>query len=399
MDSSRRKRVEELFDAVVDLEPDARSAYLDEHCSDPSLREDVAALLRAHERAEGVLEGSLARAAAAAVLDAPVPTGAESASEGRIGPYLIRDELGRGGMGVVYLAERSDGQFRRRVALKVIRADHDADLRARVVAERQILASLDHPNIVKLLDAGTTGDGRTYLVMEHVSGLPLDLYCDRMRLSVRERVRLFVAVARGVEHAHHNLVVHRDLKPSNILVTAEGRVKILDFGIAKLLNPALAGVDAPVTRQESRVLTPEYASPEQLRGEALTTASDVYSLGVLLYRLLTGHPPHDPADGTVSAVLSAMLDQDPERPSVKATRPRTETRPDGSTATRSPLDLAFDRRSTSHRLPRTLAGDLDAIVMKALRKEPTRRYGSAESMAQDLESYLRGEPVAAHKDT
>lgn len=393
-----RARVEELFEAALDLPPEARDDFVSERCGgDGALARDVRRLLRAHQRPGGLLDEG-APASAAGLLDTGVWGGGRGPLEERVGPYRIRDELGRGGTGVVYLAERDDGQFRRRVAIKVIQAGHDPDLRARVLAERQILASLDHPNIAQLLDAGVTDDGRFYLVMEHVAGLPLDLYCDRMRLSVRERLELFVTVAEVVEHAHRNLVVHRDLKPSNILVTPEGRVKLLDFGIAKLLNPALAGVDAPVTRRGSLVLTPEYASPEQLRGETLTTATDVYSLGVILYRLLCGHPPWEGGARTAAGVLDAMAGKDPPRPSQQAGRPREEAE-DGSGRTVTVEEIAADRRSTTARLPRILRGDLDAIVLKALREEPTRRYGSAESLAQDVRRYLKREPVAAHRDS
>ncbi len=397
--AERRVRVEALFEAALDLPPDGRDAFLAERCAgDDALAGDVRRLLRAHDRADGLLDDD-APASAAGLLDTGVWGAGRSRTEERIGPYRIRDELGRGGTGVVYLAERDDGQFRRRVAIKVIQAGHDPELRARVLAERQILASLEHPNIAQLLDAGITDDGRFYLVMEHVAGLPLDLYCDRMRLSVRERLDLFVTVAEVVEHAHRNLVVHRDLKPSNILVTPEGRVKLLDFGIAKLLNPGLAGVDAPVTRRGSLVLTPAYASPEQLRGESLTTATDVYSLGVILYRLLCGHAPYETGGRSAAAVLAAMSEKDPPRPSQRAGLPRREEAPDGSERTVSAEEIAADRRSTTGRLPRTLRGDLDAIVMKALRKEPTRRYGSAESLAEDIQRHLKRQPVTAHRDS
>ncbi len=394
--SAGRRSIEDLFESALERPPSERGAFLEEACgNDPPLFEEVAAMLRAHDRAGGVLESRLPVSAASLMGEpdsgpAPGPPGPR---DRRIGPYRVLEELGRGGMGVVYLAQRDDGQFRRRVALKVIR-DDDPALAARIVAERQILASLDHPNIARLYDGGVSDDGRPYLAMEHVGGLPIDLYCDRMRLSVRERVRLFVTVARAVEHAHRNLVIHRDLKPSNILVTADGRPKLLDFGIAKLLNPALASFDAPVTRHEGQVLTPDYASPEQLRGETLTTASDVYSLGVVLHVVLTGRPPYDVAGRTVPAILDAVLQQDPERPSSRVLRPAGG--PD-RTPSATASELAQDRQTTPERLQRTLRGDLDAIVLMLLRKEPARRYGSAEQLAQDLERWLRGEPVLAHR--
>jgi serine/threonine-protein kinase len=393
----RRQRADEVFEAALELAPEARPAFIQAACAgDPELTAAVERLLRAHERAGGVLDRPLP------LLPAPAAsTGARDGDivgrllgGGRIGSYRIVEELGRGGMGVVYLAERDDGHFHRRVAIKVLRYDSDADLLPRMVAERQILASLEHADITRLLDGGVTEDGRPYLVMEHVAGLPIDLYCDRMRLPLHARLRLFVRVARAVEFAHRNLVVHRDLKPSNILVTADGHVKLLDFGIAKLLNPALAGAAQPVTRSDARALTPEYASPEQLRGEPLTTATDVYSLGVVLYRLLTGCGPLRPGDGSVAGALRALLETEPARPSDRARvaeAPADRDQPGESIAER-----AAARGLSPERLAHALRGDLDAIALKALRKEPIHRYGSAEQLATDVERYLAGQAVVAH---
>ncbi|NIP79333.1 MAG: protein kinase, partial [Gemmatimonadetes bacterium] len=254
----------------------------------------------------------------------------------------------------------------------------------------QILASLDHPNIARLLDGGVTPDGRPFLVMEHVDGLPIDLYADRMRLTIEERLELFLTVCHAVQHAHQNLVVHRDLKPSNILVTARGEVKLLDFGIAKLLNPALGPSQSPHTAGEQRALTPEYASPEQIRGEALNTASDVYSLGVVLYRLLTGRHPYQLDPGSMHSIVDVVTHRDPCRPS-ECFDPRAGGR-DPSVAER-----ATARRASRERLRRRLHGDLDAIVLRTLRKEPADRYGSAELLAQDLENHANGRPVRARK--
>ena len=393
-----RERVEEVFEEALGRPPRDRTGFVQEVCGDDAaLTAAVLRLLRAHERAEGVLEDG-PEVSAARILDAVHEDESHAREEERIGPYRIRDELGRGGTGVVYLAERADGQFQRRVALKVIRVAGDEHLEARVLAERQILASLDHPNIARLLDAGVTGDGRFFLVMELVDGLPLDRYCDRMGLSVAERLRLFVEVAEVVEYAHRNLVVHRDLKPSNILVTSDARVKLLDFGIAKLLNPSLAGVAAPVTRRGSMVLTPGYASPEQLRGETLTTGTDVYSLGVILYELLTGHPPRQPDGESAAAHLEAITRADPIRPSLRVGQPGTRAGEEGRPRIAEPEEVAGDRGSTPERLARRLSGDLDAIVLRALRPEPPRRYGSAGSLAQDVKRHLAGRPVEAHGD-
>lgn len=390
--SPDRSRVEQLFEAALALPPETRRAFLTEAAgADPELLREVDALLAAHERSAGVLDDAPAGAAAAWLgLQKPDALPADA----RIGPYRILGELGRGGMGVVYLAERADGQFRRRVAVKILRGDPDRDVLARIRAERQILASLDHPNIARLLDGGITTDGRPYLVMTHVDGLPINVFCDRMRLGIRERLAIFATVAGAVEHAHHNLIVHRDLKPSNILVTTDGQPHLLDFGIAKLLNPTLTGGDAPVTGNMRQVLTPEYASPEQLRGESLSTASDVYSLGVVLYQLLTGRLPHTVDNRSVGATLERVLGQEPLPPSRQVTRSATASAPIDPG---HPGQLATDRGTTPQRLRRELAGDLDAIVLMALRKEPHHRYPSAEALSQDIQRYLDGRPVQARR--
>lgn len=391
MTPERRERIEAVFEAALGHPPTAWEAFLEDVCGgDEDLREEAWRLLRAHRRSEGLLEGSPFPAAALE------EESACDATEERVGRYRILRELGKGGMGKVYLAERDDGHFRQRVALKVI-ARADPDLRARVIVERQILAALQHPNIGRLLDGGVTEDGRPFLVMEHVDGLPVDVYCDRMRLSLRQRLKVFLTVLKAVEHAHHNLVVHRDLKPSNILVTPAGEVKLLDFGIAKLLNPELGGGNAPVTRAEDRALTPEYASPEQVRGEPITTSADIYCLGVVLYELLTGHRPYHLPDRTLPTLVEVICRRDPLRPSESVAGTETVRDTDGSALTLRPVTVAESRHTTSGRLCRQLRGDLDAIVMKALRKEPERRYGSVELLAQDILDYLEGRPVQARR--
>jgi serine/threonine-protein kinase len=286
----------------------------------------------------------------------------ETRTTSHIGPYRLMRELGQGGMGVVYLAERDD-QFHQRVAVKIVRHGLDTpEMLERFLAERQILASLSHPNISRLLDGGVTADGRPYLVLEYVEGEPIDAYCRRLELSSRERVRLFLQVARAVHYAHRNLIVHRDLKPNNILVTADGQAKLVDFGIAKILDASALPLSgpAPQTRTGLWVMTPEYASPEQVRGDPVTTATDVYGLGLVLYEILTGEKAQK-----VTSLAPAALD-----------RAICETNP-----------------------PRRLTGDLDRIVAMALRKEPERRYASAERLADDLARYLDGDPVAARGDS
>jgi serine/threonine-protein kinase len=285
-----------------------------------------------------------------------------SSSTSRIGPYRLIHELGQGGMGVVYLAERDD-QFHHRVAVKIVRHGLDTpEMLERFLAERQILASLSHPNISRLLDGGVTGDGRPYLVLEYVEGEPIDVYCKRLGLSSRERVRLFLQVARAVHYAHRSLIVHRDLKPNNILVTSDGQAKLLDFGIAKILDASALPLSGPAPQTQTGiwVMTPEYASPEQVRGEPITTATDVYGLGLVLYEILTGEKAQ-----AVPSLAPAVLD-----------RVICETDP-----------------------PRRLTGDLERIVAMALRKEPERRYASAERLADDLSRYLDGEPIAARGDS
>jgi len=331
--------------------------------------------------------GHLVDAAVDEALDVPKAHEVNASSDPntvrRIGLYRILRELGRGGMGVVYLAERDDGQYKRQVAVKLLRAGADADeLRRRFLAERQILASLSHPNIAQLLDGGVADGGLPYLVMEYVDGVPITEYCDRHRLGLDARLRLFQNVCAAVHHAHQNLVLHRDLKPGNVLVTSAAQVKLLDFGIAKLLNPALLGEDQPVTRTAFRVMTPAYASPEQVRGDSLTTASDVYALGLLLYEMLVGRPAQRIDTDAPQSVYDAVCRQEPDRPSAVAPRD---------------AETAAARDSTPDRLRRRLRGDIDAIVMMAVRKEPRRRYGSAELLAADIGRYLDGLPVRAHR--
>jgi serine/threonine protein kinase len=389
LSSARRAEIDEIFDKALDLRPEQRNAWLRGRCShDPGLRAEVDALLAAHELPAGILERRLALAASASV-DEPL-------RDRRIGPYRVVRELGRGGMGVVYLAERVDGEFRREVAIKLLRNSPDAEeLHRRFIAERQILASLSHPNIAQLLDGGTTEGELPYLVMEYVDGLPITTYCDRHRLDTAARLRLFIDVCRAVSSAHQNLVIHRDIKPSNILVTPAGQVKLLDFGIAKLLNATISGMDAHHTRTAFRMMTPDYASPEQVRGESLTTASDVYALGIVLYELLAGRRPYQIRTGAARELHELVCEREPERPSAQAKREPSTGYTDGPTPAAIAAVIAAARDTTPDRLQRELAGDLDAIVMMALRKEPRRRYGSADLFAEDVARYLRGLPVLA----
>ncbi len=307
-----------------------------------------------------------------------------------LGPYRIVQLIAEGGMGAVYQAVRVDDLYRKVVAVKVIRRGAFGEFALRRFdTERQILAHLDHPNIAKLLDGGATPDGRPFFVMDFIAGTPIDEYCDGHRLNLRERLDFFLTVCSAVHYAHQNLVIHRDLKPQNILVTEEGGLKLLDFGIAKLLDPDALGAETP-TVNTVQAMTPENAIPEKLHGLPVTTASDVYSLGVLLYRLLTGHRPYAAESRSIEELWEHIHNRAPRRPSTVV---RTA---DGAVTP----ELVCSARSTKpERLERQLSGDLDNVLMMALRKEPERRYCSVEQFANDLRRHVQGHPVAARPDT
>jgi eukaryotic-like serine/threonine-protein kinase len=309
----------------------------------------------------------------------------------RIGQYRVLRTLGVGGMGEVFLAERADAEFEQQVAIKVVHGGLTAHgVHSRLKIERQILAQLDHPNIAHLLDGGSLPDGTTYIVMEYVDGIPIDAFCDSNRLDVAARLKLFQTVCAAVHYAHQNLIVHRDLKPSNILVTATGVPKLLDFGIAKLLDDRQAKHHTlTVTHADIRIMTPDHASPEQVRGQAITTSSDVYVLGVLLYKLLAGTSPFVIPSMRLTDIERAICEKDPPLPSHTINT-------DDSKETRSIVEA---RSTTANRLRRILAGDLDNIVLMAMRKEPERRYGSSQQMANDIQRYLDGKTVIARRDT
>ncbi len=301
-------------------------------------------------------------------------------------------------MGVVYLAERADGQFDKKVAVKLIRPGMDTgEIMQRFELERHTLASLEHPNIARLLDAGTTEDGQPYLVMEYVEGEPIDVYCESRRLDTSARLRLLVTVCEAVQYAHRNLLVHRDLKPENILVTSSGEVKLLDFGIVKLLS---AERTVPLTAASERIMTPGYASPEQLLGRPVSTASDVYSLGVVAYVLLTGHPPYRLSGRDPRAMERVVCEAEPERPSsVILTVEDDEPGPVKRRPAPTPEEVAATREGSVERLRRRLVGDIDLIVLTALRKEPERRYPSVDHLAEDMRRHLEGLPIAARQDS
>jgi len=394
-ESGRWELVQEIFEAAAALPEAERAGYLEGACGeDDELRREVESLLRADAAAAGfgaALEAAVGDAAAALRSEPPPELAGR-----RIGAYEVRSVLGHGGMGAVYGAVRADDEYEKEVAIKLVRlgAD-DPDIRRRFLTERQILASLDHPNIARLLDGGTSDDGLPYVVMERVEGEPIDVYCDGRRLSVDERLRLFLRVCEAVQFAHRSLVVHRDIKPGNIMVTAEGVPKLLDFGIAKLLD---VPPGAAQTRTAARLMTPEYASPEQVRGDVITTASDVYSLGVLLYELLTGRRPYRLAGRTPQETERAITEGGPERPSAAVTRPADDTGVGAGSHSSAASEVATARRTTTQRLRRRLRGDLDNILLMALRKEPSRRYASVERLAEDIRRHMEGLPVQARPD-
>ncbi|GAB5521779.1 MAG: hypothetical protein RhofKO_40300 [Rhodothermales bacterium] len=378
----RWKRADALVEVLLDLDAAARHAYLDEHCADPALRADVEALLAQESEARTLFDQDVRSFALPLV-----PEASDTALPyDQLGPYRLLDRIGRGGMGTVYRAERADGAFEQQVAIKIVHHYLSGDTLRRFHAERHILARLQHPHIARLVDGGQTEDDRPFFVLEYVDGAPITTYVNQQNLSVDERLRLFIQVCQAVRYAHQNLVVHRDLKPSNILVTPDGQVKLLDFGIAKLLDEGdTLPMTAPITQDGSRWLTPDYASPEQVKGETITTASDVYQLGVLLYELLTGRRPYRLPERLRHEAARIILETEPDRPSTAV----TQAQPDGSATTT--LDTT--------RLRRRLQGDLDVMVLTALRKEPERRYASAEALALDLQRHLDGLPVQARRDT
>lgn len=382
----------EVLDAVLELAPQERELYLENACSNPEVRCQVKSLVMAYEQSGDFLEKP-ALIEEIDLLEPQVVLGK------RIGAYRLIEMIGEGGMGAVYRAVRADDQFEKQVAIKLIAGSLPGSISfTRFKAERQILANLEHPNIARLLDGGTTDEGLPYFVMELVEGKPIDEYCDSRRLSIGERLRLFLTVCSAVQFAHQHLIVHRDLKPANILVMPDGTPKLLDFGIAKVLDTESFQQKIEATGRFFRLFTPEYASPEQVLGEPVTTASDVYSLGVVLYVLLSGHHPYVTQNASVEDITTAVCETHPLRPS---TIVKKTGRHEGPVQSFSPSLQAISnaRDIQQEKLSRQLAGDLDNIVLMALRKEPYRRYNSAEQLAEDLNRHLEGLPVVARKDT
>ena len=389
------QRVRPILESALELPSSRRAAFLDTACADSSLRGEVESLILSYEEAGADSLNSL-----------PIPSFAAEearfslAAGKRIGAYEILEEIAQGGMGAVYRAVRADGQYKQQVALKIVRADIGVIMTAsRFRNERQILASLDHPNIARMLDGGTTVDGLPYLVMEFIDGLPITEYCDQKKITVSGRLQLFRTVCSAVHYAHQRLVIHRDIKPGNILITSEGVPKLLDFGIAKILDPDLLQGNVTLTSAGLFVMTPEYASPEQLQGRTITTATDVYSLGLVLYELLAGRRAYRFTSHMPYQVARAVLETDPEKPSTAIRRRETSEQRAQQTPDLTPEVVSNLRGASIEKLERSLSGDLDNIVLKAIRKEPNLRYSSADQLSEDIRRHLENLPVLARKST
>jgi serine/threonine protein kinase/tetratricopeptide (TPR) repeat protein len=396
------ERVEQLCQEALERPQEHQAAFVESACGeDQELRRQVESLLAHRQRAEGFMEVPAMQMAARALAAEQVNSAGENSRQiGRIiSHYRIVEKIASGGMGDIYRAIRADGTYEKQVAIKLIQGARSTDFfLARFQNERQILADLDHSNIARLLDGGTTEEGLPYLVMEYVAGLPIDEFCRQKALRVRERLELFLKVCSAVQYAHQNLVVHRDLKPSNILVTTDGVPKLLDFGVAKILNPQRGEKDLQQTLTILRMLTPDYASPEQVRNELISTASDVYSLGVILYVILTGRRPYRTNPDSPQEMMNAICETEPEKPSsavmLRGAPQPTRRQQFGASESSPPM---MDERP--EKLRKVLAGDLDNIVLKALRKDPRWRYSSVEQFSEDIRRYLTGLPVLAYKDT
>lgn len=399
MQAENWKKVKELLDEVLQLDTSERQAFLDKANVSLEIRAEVESLLAFEEEAETMMFLSAVEFSK----DFFDEDETEHALTGQqIGVYKIVRELGHGGMGAVYLAERTDGKFQQRVALKLLKREmNTAALRRRFQHEREILASLEHPNIARLLDAGTTDDKIPFIAMEYVEGLPVDDYCDKHKLDLNARLDLFRNVCGAVSFAHRNLIVHRDLKPSNILVNEDGTPKLLDFGISKILSNEFEQADS-ATVTKLGAMTPGYASPEQLQNKSVTTATDIYSLGVILYELLSGHRPFETKEDDVKEIYKAVLESEPVPPSMASVEcgVRSAELKTASQANDTGKANKTKRKTnppSAFRLPHSK--DLDNIVLKALRKEPERRYSSAETFAEDIHRHQRGLPVLARPNT
>ena len=400
MTPERWAQIRQIFEGALERTAADRAAYLRTACArDGELRREVDSLLASHDSAGDFLNKPAANISG--MTHTLISSGIELPDYPpgyRLGPYELQKCIGRGGMGSVWLASRSDNEFKKRTAIKLVKRGMDTqEILRRFRLERQVLAGLMHPNIAALIDGGSTPDGLPYLVMEYVEGVRIDRYCEAHKSTITERLILFRDVCSAVQYAHGNLVVHRDLKAGNILVTAEGVPKLLDFGIAKLIRTDDSPGAAAETRPELRPMTLDYASPEQVRGEPITTATDVYSLGVLLYKLLTGKSPYGPDARSDSALRKAICEKEPLKPSAVVLTDEKTVIPQAT----QKIDVSEEesREKARRRVKKKLAGDLDMIVLMALRKEPRRRYVSVEQFSEDIRRYLEGRPVIARSDT
>jgi eukaryotic-like serine/threonine-protein kinase len=389
------KRIKEIFETALEKNLNDRKAYLDTECAgDPSIRSEVDSLLLAHRSTTKFLETQ--------IINTDFFSESDAESDPLLGKefrsYKIEKRIGSGGMASVYLASRIDKEFEKKVAIKFIKRGMDTDeIIKRFKTERNALANLDHPNIGMILDGGTTDDGLPYFIMEYIDGKPIDEFCADKKLSIKERLILFRKVCEAVQYAHQNLIVHRDLKPSNILVNEDGHPKLLDFGIAKILSSDDSKEETKLTKIGTRIMTLEYASPEQVKGAKITTASDIYSLGVMLYELLTGCRPYKFKDRPPNEAEKIITSEHPVKPSSAVKYFNSENENDEE------LRISFDpknwKEENSSRLSKHLAGDLDNIILMALRKEPERRYSSVSQFSEDIKRYLKALPVHAHKDS
>ena len=419
MQTEEWEKVKELLDEVLQIEPSERQNFLERSDFSKQVRDEVKSLLAFEDQADNLMNLSAIELSKDFFTDLIAEEDSNALVGTQIGVYQIIREIGHGGMGAVYLAERNDGKFEQKVALKLLKREMNTTaLRRRFQQEQQILASLEHPNIARLLNAGTTDDKIPYLAMEYVEGIPIDDYCNKHQLDLGQRLDLFRQVCAAVNFAHRNLVVHRDLKPSNILINNEGIPKLLDFGISKILSGDYGQEEmATVTRMGAMTLG--YASPEQLQSKSVTTSTDIYSLGVILYELLSGHRPFEEEENDFKEIYKVVLEKDPIPPSalIEAISKRIKSKTESETELKSDREGELEKKPTKlladtgenkirYTLPNTISltssslrGDLDNIILKALRKEPERRYLSAENFAEDLHRHQRGLPVTARPNT
>ncbi len=390
------KKIKSIFESSIELPHNQRQDFIEKECSgNESIKQEVEALLFAFENSGNFLEDP--------GIDLSFLENSEEDDSfigKQFGVYKVERKIGTGGMAYVYLVSRVDNEFEQSAALKIIKRGMDTDeIIRRFKHERQTLANLDHPNIAKIIDGGTTEEGLPFFLMQYIDGIPITDYCDQNKLSVDQRLELFGKVCSAVNYAHQNLIVHRDLKPSNILITSDGIPKLLDFGIAKLLSEEQNANTMALTKEGSKFMTVEYASPEQVKGGKITTASDVYSLGVLLYELLTGHLPYSFKNKFPHEVEKVITSVYPEKPSTIITKSNKTITEEGETNEISPEEISILRSSNVDRLKKRLSGDIDNIILMALNKEPERRYNSVQLLAGDIKHYIEGRPVSAHSDS